>query len=595
VNRKAIIAALVLVTPLAGCGLFGSDPKPEDVAGEFLTAFANGDTAGAAAKTDSSESAKTLLDNVRGALKPVSVQTKVDGASGDDKTAKVRFTADWDLGRDRRWSYQGELELRPANDSWQVHWEPSAVHPKLGAQQTIGLRDEDAEPAPVLDRDGLALIAAEKVVSVVIDPSKAGDVAGVAGKLAAAIGRVDPSVTQQSIMDGIAKGANKPYTVASLRDRDYQAAKAEIYELPGVRFTASTRLLSVDKNLANQVVPGVRKLVENQVSGKPGYRVVTLNAAGGEVAELSRKEPEAGAAAQVGLSTKVQRAAQAAIEGVPQAAAIVAIQPSTGDILAVAQNAAADTQGAIALTGRFPPGSTFKTITATAALQAGTVTADTPVPCPGTITIGPRAIPNSGEFNKGVVPLHSAFAFSCNTTFAKLASEMAPDALTNAAKQLGIGIDFVIPGITTVTGSVPPATDLTERAEDGFGQGKVLASPFGLAVVASTVASGRLSAPTLVRGQETKADAQPAPVPAAVLDSLRQMMREVITVSPNHGLAKLPDVRGKTGTAQFGDGTRSHGWFAGYQGDMAFGVLITDAGSSVAAMDATDRFLRGVG
>ncbi|MFD1052060.1 penicillin-binding transpeptidase domain-containing protein, partial [Kibdelosporangium lantanae] len=105
------------------------------------------------------------------------------------------------------------------------------------------------------------------------------------------------------------------------------------------------------------------------------------------------------------------------------------------------------------------------------------------MPCPGTITVGPRVIPNSNEFDKGTITLHQAYAFSCNTSFAKVASALAPEALTNSAKQFGIGLDYTIPGITTVTGSVPNAPDLSERAEDGFGQGKVLASPFGLAVM----------------------------------------------------------------------------------------------------------------
>ncbi|MFC0108952.1 penicillin-binding transpeptidase domain-containing protein [Kibdelosporangium aridum] len=595
-RRTGVVAALLLVLPVAGCGLFGSDPSAEDIAGEFLTALANGDTAGAAGRTDAADSAKKLLDNIRGALKPAGIKTEVTGSTEmEDKSARVRFKADWDLGRDRHWTYDGEMEVRPDNDSWRVHWEPSVVHPKLGAQQTIGVRDKEAVQAPVLDRDGAPLMAPERVVSVLLDPAKAGDVPAVAAALAAEASKLDPAITQQSIMDGVAKTPKgQSYTVVSLRDADYQTAKAAIYELPGVRFTTSTRLLSVDRNLAAQLLPSIRKQVESQVSGKPGFRVVTLNAAGGEVEEIFVKDAEAGTAANVTLSRKIQTAAEAAIDGIPQATALVAMKPSSGELLAVAQNAPADAQGAIALTGRFPPGSTFKMVTAGAALQAGTVQANTPSPCPGKTVIGPREIPNSGGFDKGTIPLHSAFAFSCNTTFAKLAADMQPDTLTNAARQFGLGVDYVIPGITTITGSVPPAQDKTERAEDGFGQGKVLASPFGVAVVASTVASGTVPKATLYRDTPTKMDTPPQPLPAPVLDALRDMMREGVTNNSGHGITQLPDVRGKTGTAQFGDGTHSHGWFAGYQGDLAFAVLIVDAGSSAPALDATDRFLRAI-
>ncbi len=109
------------------------------------------------------------------------------------------------------------------------------------------------------------------------------------------------------------------------------------------------------------------------------------------------------------------------------------------------------------MTGLYPPGSTFKTVTVSAALQAGQVTPDSIVGCPGTENIEGRQIPNDDNFALGDVPLHTAFARSCNTTMGRLAVNLPPDGLTEAAAQLGLGIDYVAPGMTTVTGSVPIA------------------------------------------------------------------------------------------------------------------------------------------
>ena len=114
--------------------------------------------------------------------------------------------------------------------------------------------------------------------------------------------------------------------------------------------------------------------------------------------------------------------------------------------------------------------------------------------------IGQRTIPNYGGFDLGTVPMSRAFASSCNTTFAELASRMPPKGLTTAAAQYGIGPDYVVDGITTVTGSVPPTVNLTERTEDGFGQGKVLVSPFGMALAAATVAAGQNACAATDRG-----------------------------------------------------------------------------------------------
>ena len=182
---------------------------------------------------------------------------------------------------------------------------------------------------------------------------------------------------------------------------------------------------------------------------------------------------------------------------------LVAIRPSTGDILAVAQNAAADVDGPTAVTGLYPPGSTFKIVTAGAAIDRNMATPDTLLRCPGECEIGHRVVPNYNRFDLGTVPMAKAFANSCNTTFAELASRMPPTALTVAASQYGIGPDYEIDGITTVSGTVPPTVNLTERTEDGFGQGKVLVSPFGMALAAATVAAGKTPLPRLIVGRET--------------------------------------------------------------------------------------------
>ena len=82
--------------------------------------------------------------------------------------------------------------------------------------------------------------------------------------------------------------------------------------------------------------------------------------------------------------------------------------------------------GPTATMGLYPPGSTFKIITAGAAIERDMATPDTLLGCPGTIDIGHRTVPNYGGFDLGTVPMSRAFASSCNTTFAELASRMPP-------------------------------------------------------------------------------------------------------------------------------------------------------------------------
>ncbi|MBL3747187.1 penicillin-binding transpeptidase domain-containing protein, partial [Mycobacteroides abscessus subsp. massiliense] len=236
-------------------------------------------------------------------------------------------------------------------------------------------------------------------------------------------------------------------------------------------------------------------------------------------------------------------------------------------------------------TGLYPPGSTFKIITAGAALERGMATPDTMVGCPKRITIGDRSVPNYNEFDLGTVPMWRAFANSCNTTFAKLASEMPLDGLTVAASQFGIGPDYDVAGIPTISGNVPPTVNLTERTEDGFGQGKVLVTPFGMALAAATVANGKTPVPQLISGQVTGISGERPAVTPTMVDGLRGMMRETVLSGTAMDLKGEGAVFGKTGEAEFPGG--SHAWFAGYRGDMAFATLIVGGGGSEAAVRAT--------
>jgi cell division protein FtsI/penicillin-binding protein 2 len=197
------------------------------------------------------------------------------------------------------------------------------------------------------------------------------------------------------------------------------------------------------------------------------------------------------------------------------------------------------------------------------------------------------------------VPLHTAFAKSCNTTMCRLAVNLPPDGLTKAAAQLGLVFDYTAPGMTTVTGSVPVADTSALRVEEGIGQGEVTASPFGMSLVAATLAHGSVPAPAIVQGRPGVADRTPEPLPRDVDDQVKTMMRETITGGTATQLQDIPDMLGKTGTAEYvaeqDGGQHAHGWFVGIRGDLALAVFISDAGSSAPAVDAAGRFLRAAG
>lgn len=190
------------------------------------------------------------------------------------------------------------------------------------------------------------------------------------------------------------------------------------------------------------------------------------------------------------------------------------------------------------------------------------------------------------------MPLHAAFAHSCNTTFAQLASGLPADVLVDAANRLGINADFTIPGIATEAGKVVRPASLAEQVEAAIGQGKVQTSPFGLALMAATVAEGKKVTPKFWHGLATTINMPYQAPPEAVIGALRSMMREVVTDGTATGLAGSVPVAGKTGTAQFGDGSQANGWFTGYRGDLAFSVLLPGSNSSKPAVSVAAALLR---
>ncbi|MET0190000.1 MAG: penicillin-binding transpeptidase domain-containing protein [Pseudonocardia sediminis] len=604
--RPVVLAVAVVVVLVAGAIIAVVRPwgGPDDAAQRFVTAWTAGDDNGAAAVTGDPTAAGAFLAKARDDLKPVSLRADVADVRTEGETATADVDVTWDLGQNRTWTYRTALPLTEAEDTaandtgWQVDWSPAVLAPRLGADQRPVLRTTNAAPAPVLDASGAPLLAPTPVVTVTLDRRAAGDLGSTAGSLASALSSIDPAITRASITDGATKTPDgQAYTVAVLRDADYQGVRDEIYELPGVRFVSATRLLAPDPDYAPQVLTGIRTETEAQTGGTPGWTVDAVGANGATVASLAGAPAGPGTPARVTLDRGIQDAAEAAVRSQTKQTAIVAIRPSTGAVLAVAQNDPANTAGPIALSGRYPPGSTFKIATAYAAMQGGRITPQTPQECPGTTVINGRTIPNEDSFVLGTVPLIQTFAKSCNTTFSRLALGLAPDALPAAALALGFGSDYKIPGLTTVTGSIDPATDDLQRASDGFGQGDVLASPFGMALMAATVAKGAPVTPQLVDGRPTETLKAPTAPDAAVLNQLRPMMRAVVTEGTATAVAGQGEVFGKTGTAEFagpGGENRAHGWFVGYRGDLAFATLIVDGGSSGPAVQLTSRFLGGV-
>ncbi|MBF6128467.1 penicillin-binding transpeptidase domain-containing protein [Nocardia brasiliensis] len=583
--RKSLLGALsvaVLTLSAVGCG--GGPQGPTPIADDFVEAFAGHDPAAAARFTNQPEKATAALNSAWDQLQAEGLDARTGSARVSGDTATVDYTYEWRLPKNRTWRYTGQLQMGRSEGRWMVRWTSSNIHPNLGNTQTLALRATPAPRARVNEQAGSDVLVPGKVSRVAFTAANAPDPGAVATALAAALNRFDPKLTPEAIRDA-ATATTGAYTVTVLNENEFDQVSTDLIGLPGVQLTSEWDLVPTDRNFAPDLLAQVRKTVIAEVDGKAGWSVVTMNANGADTDVLTEVPAQPAPSFSLSVDRNVQNAAQRAVDLRPDQTMMVVLRPSTGAILAIAQNKAADRDGPVATIGQYPPGSVFKTVTAAAAMSTGIATPDTVLPCPSRIVIGERMIPNYNLFTVGDVPMITAYERSCNTSFATIASRLPGTALHNAAMKFGLGAGYTIAGLPTFTGSVPPADELVQRTEDGIGQGKVVVSPFGMALMAATIAHGSLPVPYLIAGRTTTID-DPGDAPdPAVIAGLRAMMRRVVTGGTAERIADQGEVYGKTGEAEVEGG--SHSWFVGYRGDMAFATLLVKGGSSDNAVAVT--------
>ncbi|MEV0463085.1 penicillin-binding transpeptidase domain-containing protein [Nocardia tengchongensis] len=578
---STLIAAAVAVAA-AGCS---SGPQgPAQAAEAFVSDFADHDVDSAADRTSQPERARAALGSAWDQLQAEKLVATTGAARVTGDTAVVDYTYEWHLPKDRVWTYQGQLQMGRADGKWQVRWSAADIHPQLGNTQTLQLRSNPAPRARVNERSGGDVLVPGSLYRVQFKPSASSDPNGVSVALANALRRFDDKIDAATLLRA-ARRSDGPYTAAQLTEWEFGEVNSALMGLSGVTFSKEFDLVPTDRHFAPDLMTQIRKTVIDEVDGKAGWSVVTVNSNGVDTDVLEEVDPQTSPSFSLSVDRYVQNSAQRAVDARTEQAMMVVVQPSTGAILAVAQNEAADKDGPVAATGLYPPGSTFKTVTAAAAMTAGLATPDTVVPCPSQIVVGERTIPNYDLFSVGSVAMATAYERSCNTSFAKLASELEGDDLRTAAAALGLGLDYTIAGLPTASGSVPADHDLVQRAEDGIGQGKVLASPFGMALVAATVAHGSAPVPYLIAGHQTQVSGDRPQLKPEVIDGLRLMMRKVVLGGTAERIVDQGEVYGKTGEAEVDGG--SHSWFIGYRGDLAWATLVVRGGSSDNAVAVT--------
>ena len=615
--RRSVASAAVggcLALGLVGCGA----PDAAPVAKAYLAMWSRGDLRAAGSNTDSPAAATAALTALRSDLHVASVQARLGKVDTHGRAATATFTAQVAIRALATWTYTGKLQLVRPKDEWLVHWDVTTMHPAL----TPGTHLADIRALPprasLLDRRGKPLFAARPVVHIGIEPARMAGHPSTIDTLARAVGVHDVAGLRKAVR------AARPHDfvpVITLRRPAYEAVKSRIYSLPGTVFHADTALLPPATGFGQALLgtvgsatadvlkaagssyregdvlglSGLQAHFQKRLAGLAGGRVVVEDSIGTAKQTLATFAPKPGRDVATTIDQKVQLAAEAALASEQKPAALVAVRASDGAVLAVANTPDATSYDR-GLEGHYPPGSTFKVVTSYALLGHG-MTPATPVACPPTITVGGRTFRNFEGEAAASPPFATDFAMSCNTAFIGASRRLSPRDLPAAASALGIGAPWSLP-LPAFSGSVPPASDDVQLAADAIGQGSVSVSPLTMALVAAAVDSGVVHAPTLVTDpKQGEVSSDGARLDAGRATTLRSLMLKVVQ-SGTAANAGLPaGTHGKTGTAEFGTGPhpKTHAWFIGWRGDIAFAVLVEGGGvgGAVAAPIAA-HFLRGL-
>ena len=602
-----VLFALALLVGTAGIWVVRGalEPDPGEPVEAFLADWEAGRDRRAAAQTDAPRAAASALKANRLGLDGARLDAKTLelSKSGDRAEAGVRLR--WTVPGLGPFTYESRIPVRKEEGEWRLHWTPKLVHPKLERDTRLGTTRLAFERAPILDRDGVPIVRARPVVRVGAVVGDVSDPRATATGLAGALG-----VDRGSIMRQLRNGGPEQFVEALvLRRPDYAAVQAEVEAVPDAAAFDDTAPLAPTREFARgllgTVAPvtaeqlerlgegyapgdqvgqaGLQARFERRLAGTPTRRVLLRTIDGGRPLQtLFERRGHAGSALETTLSTRAQNAAEAALGARDDAAVVVALKASSGDLLAVAERPV-DLGFHRALEGRYPPGSTFKVVTTAALLRAGLKVGET-VSCPPTISVGGRGFRNFEGGAAGSVPFSQDFAQSCNTAFVSLAGRLSADALTRTARDYGLGRRLDLP-LGAARANVPPGESSVEQAAAMIGQHEILASPLSMAGVAGTVAAGRWHAPRLVDSDPRRAGRA---LPRGERDTLAALMRSVVTTGTGQPLSAVGgEPAGKSGTAEFGgaDPPRTHAWFIAFRGDVAMAVLVENgrSGGSVAA------------
>jgi cell division protein FtsI/penicillin-binding protein 2 len=597
VGPVALALAAVLVTGLLNA--CSSSPQPQTTASAYFAAWTQQDWAAMQQLVSQPPADFTAVNQA--AFKDLGVH-QASFTSGttttSGSTATQPFTERLALTGVGTITISSTLHLVQVQGHWRVNWTPATIAPQLKAGDQLALNVTWPARAAILGQDGASLVTTGQTVTIGVEGARIKDAKAVQAALVAA-GAPASAASQAIAAAKVHPTYFEPVFIVS--QARYNQLAPTIYPIPGTVFQSGHARSAITPGLAAGVVgtvgpitaqelsqlgmpydatsvvgqTGLEQADERQLAGRPGATVTVVTQSGARVATVAKLPAHPGTPVTTTIDPATQHAAEAALAGEGKSAALVAVNASTGGVLAAVSVHSGGFDQAI--DGGFPPGSTFKVITSTALITKG-LTPRSAASCPGTATVDGEVFHNA-EGEAPVSTLLQAFTESCNTAFIQLATRnLTPPDLPAAATMFGVGRKLNL-GLISFDGSVPQPSDRADLAATSIGQGRVLMSPLSMAMVAAAADTGTVHVPQLVTDGAGTASATTSTLPSDVVSDLHEMMASVVASGTAAGQGLPAGTFAKTGTAQYGT-TRPlkiDAWLMGFKGNVAFACLVVNS------------------
>lgn len=600
--RVAVPLAL-LVTGLAACtDDAGASGDPKDSAESLATALNDGDLT--SVDFDNGPDAQAEWKKLVSGMGDSTPTYSVGDVTEDGDSANATMQVSWALDG-AEWSYDTEATLSRSGDDWLPEWSPKLIAPMLKQGERLSVSEVSAKRGEILGDGNTEIVHDRPVVRLGLDKAhlpKSKETSS-ARELAALVD-VDADDYVEKVK---AYGSDAFVEAIVLRKADAAGIDPDAFgRIPGASQIADTMSLAPTREFAAPILgsvgeataelikqsdgelavgdetglSGLQERYDEQLRGTTGLTVNAVTKSG-EERELYSSKPESGKPLKTTLDVDAQTIAESALSDIGSPSALVAIEPSSGDILAAASGPGSEGYSTATI-GQYAPGSTFKVVTSLALLRNG-YSIDDLLDCSPTATVNGKQFKNYDDYPStalGMVSMRTAIANSCNTAMIHEESKVSQQDLSDAAASLGLGEDHDT-GFSSYFGDVPDSAPETEHAASMIGQGKVQASPLAMAIVAASVADGSTVVPTLVRGHPAEQPSRETPLSKDEAAKLRTLMRGVVTEGSGSFLASLPGqpIGAKTGTAEYGDATHTHAWMIAARGDLAVAVFVEDGES----------------